>query len=143
MLTGLLPSRHGVEGERDAGPLVGSVATLAELLSAAGWHAEGYTGGGWLVPEQGIGQGFAVFEPTFDSAGPEASVAKWAATRPAGKPFFLFLHTNAAHDPYGDKTDYWANRVEASPEASQEARRLGEYADANGGRFPPDALRQF
>ena len=141
MLTGLLPAHHGVHGERDAGTLVGSVRTLAESLSAAGFSTAGVTAGGWVVREQGIAQGFDTFEGTFDAVGPEAAVAAWAAKRPADRRFFLFLHTYAAHDPYGDKTGYFRGVVEPEdPEVGAEAARMVEHAAAHAGEFPPDAL---
>ncbi len=104
ILTGLLPSRHGVRGARTAPPLARGVATLAGTLRAAGWSTSAVTGGGWVSEDQGFAAGFEGFHTTFDLEGADEAVRKWKESLPADRPFFLFLHTIAAHDPYGEKS---------------------------------------
>ena len=48
LLTGLVPSKHGVQGARKAPPLSERVGTLAERFQAAGWHTTGISGGAWV-----------------------------------------------------------------------------------------------
>jgi arylsulfatase A-like enzyme len=103
LLTGLEPAGHGVQGSRRAAPLAASVTTVAESLRDAGWHTAAATEGIWVSPSQGFDQGFRRFDVDFDVRGPERAISAWDAARPAGTPFFLFLHTYAAHDPYGPK----------------------------------------
>lgn len=105
VLTGLSPPHTGCEGmmsETRMPPLAGGVSTLAERLKAAGYLTAAYTGGGYLAACHGLAQGFDTFAPSFDVLGPEACLTAWSKQRPSG-PFFLLLHTYAAHDPYGDK----------------------------------------
>src|SRR5205814_6021545 len=52
---------------------------------------------------RGYEQGFKVYGEGFDADGPEKSIRAWADARRKDRPFFLFLHTLAAHDPYGEK----------------------------------------
>jgi arylsulfatase A-like enzyme len=138
LLTGVLPSAHGSHGVHDAPPVAASVPTLAESFSAAGWWTGASTAGGWVSAAQGLARGFERFDGDFDAKGAKASVAALGAARPAGKPFFLFLHTYAAHDPYGDKAtvDPASDAVPTSLRA--EAERLGALADASGGVLPID-----
>ncbi len=142
LLTGLEPAHHGVVGPLpSAPPLAASVRTLAQILAAAGWHAAAFTAGAWASPGQGIERGFDVFDTSFDVAGPESCLALWANRRPKDRPFFLFLHTYAAHDPYGDKSD--PDRA-PGPEVADYAAGVGrllEEADRRGGRFPAGAAR--
>src|SRR5436190_13819589 len=113
LLTGLLPFHHGVRGVNGehgdvvVPPLVGAVVTLAETLRDAGWDTAAYTAGGWLSPMQGMDQGFRAFGTGFDQFGPEFAMSSWERSRPKDRPCFLYLHTLAAHDPYGDKKEYW------------------------------------
>jgi arylsulfatase A-like enzyme len=103
LLTGLHPSQSGVRGPVSSDRLLPSVPTLAGRLRDAGWSTWAFTGGAIVVPERGLSSGFDEFSIRFDDDGPEACVERWRRERKAGAPAFLFLHTYAAHDPYGDK----------------------------------------
>jgi arylsulfatase A-like enzyme len=125
MFTGLYDSTHGLvdNGLR----LAPEHVTLAERLSAAGYHTAGFFGGPYLHPTFGLGDGFDVYEScmtTFDAdAGDEAvrresrsahsrshddvtgprtvaEVERWADARPADRPFFLFVHLWDVHYDY-------------------------------------------
>ena len=140
ILTGLDPVHSGVRG-RSPGALVPGVTTLAETLSAAGWHTAAVTAGGWVAPERGLAQGFASFQLGFDVKTPEALVANWAAARPKDKPFFLFLHSYLPHDPYGPK-DESAHLVKVPPPVVADVQAAVQEAEASGGRLSvPGALR--
>ncbi|MBL9086035.1 MAG: sulfatase [Planctomycetia bacterium] len=103
VVTGLDPWNHGVLEVSDATRLAASVPTLASTFLAAGWSTAALTGGGWLAEGAGIPTGFETYAADFDEAPPAASIGRWASRRPLDRPFFLFVHTYAPHDPYGDK----------------------------------------
>src|SRR5436190_1559161 len=142
LLTGLIPSHHGVrclngeQGGVTIPPLVGGVTTLAESLRDAGWDTAAFTAGGWLSPTQGTDQGFRAFGTGFDRFGPELALSTWQRTRPKDRPFFLFLHTLAAHDPYGDKRDYWQGTCDGQGKGALAARPYVDAVQANGGQLP-------
>ena len=103
LLTGLDPARTGVRGPVSTDRLVPSVPTIAASLKAAGWSTWGFTGGAIVAPDRGLDRGFDSFSTRFDDDGPEACIGRWKHERAASAPWFLFLHTYAAHDPYGVK----------------------------------------
>ena len=104
LLTGLHLTTHGVlELSADA-RLAGAVPTLASQLKRAGFSTAACTGGGWVSPENGLGTGFDRFHVDFDRRPPSQAIVRFAKETEPNRPFFLFLHTYGAHDPYGDKT---------------------------------------
>ncbi len=107
LLTGLSPEHHGVHGEAQAPALVQSVMTLAERLKAAGYTTAAFTGGGWVSAEMGLNQGFDTYYGTTSEAftleDRGSHLADWVRTCDRSKPYFLFIHTYEAHDPYGRK----------------------------------------
>lgn len=110
LLTGLDPLHHGVVEMAPGSRLAAAVPTLAERLREAGFFTVASTGGGWVSDDGGLSSGFDRFDADFDrrSGDPDAAARLVrGAVRDAGpdRPFFLFLHTYAAHDPYGDKGD--------------------------------------
>ena len=142
LLTGLNPSHTGVRGALSASGLVSSVPTLAKRLHEEGFSTWGFSGGGWVAPERGCAQGFDSFTVDFDTAGPEASIARWQHERPKDAPFFLFLHTYAAHDPYGPKGSGAAASL-ADPGVAETARAYVRDAASNGGRVSTEGLAWF
>ncbi len=141
VLTGLEPSHHGVYGPGSAPPLPPSVTTLAEVLKAAGWTTAAFTAGGWVAPEHGVDQGFDAFGTALDVSGPEALLASWDRRRPKDRPFFLLIHTYAAHDPYGRKVRTAGDRAGAVRDLVAAADGFLEEAERHGGRLPPEAPR--
>ena len=132
LLTGLKPVNHGVMGPNLAWPLVGSVATLAEYLKSAGYRTAAFTGGGWVSDEMGLGQGFDALRTGFTLTDPHHHLAKWLDGLDAAKPFFLFLHTYEAHDPYGRKLP---------PEGHDDPARVAaatKYAEAFRANLPKE-----
>jgi arylsulfatase A-like enzyme len=142
LLTGLEPSQSGVRGPVSTDRLVPSVTTLAGRLQAAGWSTWGFTGGAIVTPDRGLSNGFDEFSIRFDDDGPEACVERWRRSVPRDAPKFLFLHTYAAHDPYGPKD---ANAAE--PPRTELAVSRGEAflheASGDGGRLSRDAILWF
>jgi arylsulfatase A-like enzyme len=119
MLTARYPASLHVLGRDDAIPE--SALTVAEILSARGWHTAGVFSNGNASPELGFAQGVAeVRRPTvvrgypgdfqkFTAEGVTAeAVAALRAWRDAGtaSPLFLFVHYIDPHDPYLPHPDF-------------------------------------
>jgi arylsulfatase A-like enzyme/Tfp pilus assembly protein PilF len=120
ILTGLLPSSHGVT---DFGiPLAPSLPTLAELLKRSGYHTAAFIGAVILDSKSlapGLDRGFDFYDNF-----PEHSQTKsrwgrierrgmdvvghaerWMARHPAG-PKFVWVHLYDPHDPYEPPPPY-------------------------------------
>jgi len=91
LLSGLHPASRG------ALPRV----PLAAALWRAGYRTFAVTGGGQIDARYGFDAGFEVYRVTDWIQRPEL-VVNWVEGRTAG-PFFLFLHTYEAHEPYTDE----------------------------------------
>jgi len=111
LLTGLYPDQHGVRRLPDVLPPEAN--TLAERLHALGYRTAAFTDGGFVDPEWGFAQGFDRYDSTRGQAWSPKDVvrvvepaAKWLEERSAEAkaggtgPFFLFVHTYEAHQPY-------------------------------------------
>jgi hypothetical protein len=130
LLTGLEPGSHGVLDPSFRARLPASVPTIASILRAAGWSTAACTGGGWVSEGSGLAGDFEQFSTDFDALPPDEVVARWQRRRPTNRPFLLFLHTYAAHDPYGDKSR--RNARTCGPEESVRGLTYVERA-----RVPP------
>ena len=116
LLTGVVPDMHGVENIQDEGdnrPLPPGLPTVAELLREQGYRTAAVTGGGHVIKKLGFDRGFDSFET---SNQPERIFdLGWNAIRKqrgGDRPFFLFLHTYAVHDPYTPPAEFrelWAD----------------------------------
>lgn len=137
IFTGLDPVEHGVT-TADA-RLSPDVPTLAERLSAAGWRTAAFHEGGYVGSQYGFDRGFqrwirhdriAVVGEALDD------LLGWIRDAP-DEPYFLFVHTYAAHFPYGGFDDYRRAHPERglpSDEELAELRALGartRLADAD------------
>lgn len=111
LLTGLYPDQHGVRRLPDVLPPEAN--TLAEKLQALGYRTAAFTDGGFVDPQWGFAQGFDRYDSTRGQAWSPKDVrrvvepaAKWLEERSAEAktggtaPFFLFVHTYEAHQPY-------------------------------------------
>lgn len=112
LLTGRYPSSHGVSYSNwratGAIPQLGSsVVTLADVLQRAGFATAAFTGSGYFALPVGYAHGFTRFVSTNDeSLGRAPNVFRKAfAWLEAHRedPFFLFIHTYEAHEPYLDE----------------------------------------
>ncbi len=121
LLTGLVPWNHGIFEVTSGTRLAASVPTLATVLREAGWSTAAVTGGGWLSEGCGLPPGFDQYDADFDDLAPAASVARWQARRPLDRPFLLFLHSYAPHDPYGDKRAGAEGRCDPATTAAGQA----------------------
>ena len=112
LFTGLDAVHHGINhdvgglGAAGGGDAVLALDFLAEILARSGYETAAFTGGAFLHPRYGFAQGFdrylswpdrardrLEFEVGIDGA------LEWMSQDRA-RPFFVFLHTYAVHDPY-------------------------------------------
>jgi arylsulfatase A-like enzyme len=112
IFTGLDPLEHGLDSNSTR--LSPDVPLLAELLQEAGYRTQAFQEGGYVDARFGFDRGFEEYRElpriaTVDEALPE--VLAWMREQ-ADQPYFLFLHTYAAHFPYGGMERY----REAHPE---------------------------
>ena len=124
ILTGRLPTAHGVIEVGPRTRLAASVRSLATMLREAGFATAACTGGGWVSPGAGFAAGFDRFDVDFDEQEPADAIARLRAGNPSGRPFFWMLHTYAAHDPYGDR--FAAARRRCAGDPSPEAKALAD-----------------
>jgi hypothetical protein len=118
-LTGLLPSAHGAV-ERDRPTIPMSLPTFAEILRHTyGYETGAFVGGPWFGGDGSLLQGFETGTEQFALQGTKDAVGEWQQFRDRSKPFFLFLHTFEAHDPYGQANHPWPlepHLTEAAPD---------------------------
>lgn len=124
ILTGRYPSHHGVSysswrrhGRMPVLPL--DIPTLAEVLGNQGFLTAAFTGSGYFALPLGYSRGFREFVSTHDGAlGSAANVFEKAFAwleRHRDDPFFLFVHTYEAHEPYQD--DRFLKQEGGAPDA--------------------------
>lgn len=110
-LTGLLPSGHGCDQPLKGPRLLGAVTTFAEVLRQAyGYETAAYTAGPWISDKESVLQGFTRGGHPFALQGTTKILERFVAQRDKDKPFFLFLHSYEAHDPYGEGNHPWPQR---------------------------------
>jgi arylsulfatase A-like enzyme len=106
MLTGLLPVHHGIQ-EHSRYSLLPDVGTLAEVLSAGGYHTRAEVTGP-LIPETGLNRGFHVYRyrdrSSYLHRGFLDEVRALLPTLP--EPWFLCLHLWEAHEPYQEPSPF-------------------------------------
>jgi len=104
ILTGRYPKSHGARGLFST--LSPANLTLAEILQDQGYDTAAFVSNLFLRPGQGFEQGFKRYDNPparwdGDSAGPISSAAlDWLKGRPAGQPFFLWVHYLDPHWTY-------------------------------------------
>ena len=99
LFTSLYPSAHRVAAGLPVRPLAGGIPTLAEVLSQQGYATGGFHDGGYVAPEYGFDRGFDAYRHQPFPYASWRSTLDWIRER-GDAPFFLFLHTYHAHDPY-------------------------------------------
>lgn len=131
MLTGLYPEEHGVRPPD--GVLPEDIPLLAEILQRAGFATAGHTEGGYVDGSYGFSRGFAEFSDAADG-GILTRARQFLAGRDRSRPFFLFLHTYAVHDPYFPTAealaDFWPR-----PHPETPAPTGPNLVDFNRGRW--------
>jgi len=120
IFTGLDPREHGVASI--VARLSPDVPTLAEILSGAGFRTVAFHEGGFVAAHFGFDRGFDSYQEyprgsVVGEALPEVlDWIRWAGD----DPYFLFLHTYAAHRPYGGLERYrTANPNRGLPSAAE------------------------
>jgi arylsulfatase A-like enzyme len=106
LLTGQLPARHGVVRQSEVLP--DELTTLAETLSAAGWHSAGFSGNVFVGSRTGFDQGFEHFSGPGRRvlAYPDVSVMLeqvegWLRELSGSRtPVFLYFQPMNCHGPY-------------------------------------------
>jgi len=102
IMTGLLPTRHGV---RDNGTFIlgDEFLTLAEILSENGYQTGAFVSAFVLSEADGIAQGFTTYDDRFYTERPamltSRRAARWLARIDPSRPFFLWLHYYDPHIP--------------------------------------------
>lgn len=108
LFSGLDALHHGVNhdvGRTDDGKGRG-FELLAETLRQRGYDTAATTGGAYLHPKYGFSRGFSSYRYWNDRARDDGELADGIDRALAfmgeerSRPFFFFLHTYAAHDPY-------------------------------------------
>lgn len=145
IFTGLDPLEHGVT--RAYARLSPAVPTLAELLRGAGFRTRGFHEGGFVEARFGFARGFEIYRryPRVEVVR-EALPSVLAWMREQGdEPYLLFLHTYAAHFPYGGFDRYRREHPERglpSDETLREWRRLwpgrGPLPPRQAAQVPPE-----
>jgi choline-sulfatase len=143
LLSGLLPPHHGLR-DNGAGALRPGTATLATVLSGAGYRAGAFVGAFVLDHRFGLAPGFEVYDDEIERDPRAGAVLE--AERPGrevvdralawlGKedprPFFLWVHLYDAHAPYTPPAG-WAARHPGRPydgEVSEVDEQVGRVLE--------------
>jgi arylsulfatase A-like enzyme/Tfp pilus assembly protein PilF len=115
ILTGLLPSRHGIRNN-ESFRLSESTGTLATVLSTSGYRTAAFIGAFPLASRFGLARGFDVYDEEFlrDSFRQERSADEVLAAAErflrdgvsVEEPFFVWVHLFDAHTPYDPPTAF-------------------------------------
>jgi len=149
LFTSLYPPQHGItEGflmhrnrnkmREEAGietialnRLPAAVATLPEVLQSMGYTTFGLAANINIGDEMGFSRGFDRFERRADASAPFflERVTAWRDDIRQSEPFFLYLHMNDVHLPYGKREPYYEEQ--AGRLNNRRARYLSEidYTD--------------
>lgn len=140
ILTGLLPSRHGI---RDNGSFVlrAEAPTLAETLRRAGYRTGAFVAAYPLAASFGLDRGFDVYDDAFLAQGRGAERRADAVleralpfvreSARAGRPFFAFVHLFDAHSPYAPPAPFAARHADDlyAGEIAYLDHQLGRFFD--------------
>ena len=112
LLTGKDPSGHGVH-DNGTTSLPADVPTLARTLADRGYVTAAFVSSRVLDRRFGLDRGFGVYDdrmaaewigeygyPERDAAAVTTAALAWAAARPKGRPYFLWVHYYDPHAPY-------------------------------------------
>lgn len=155
LLTSLYPSFHGAEDWPDV--MRDGVPTLGAALGAAGYESHALFANPNVLPVWGMGDEFTRVTHIDDQAGADAddahvvNAAIEAIQNAAGRPWFIYAHTMAPHDPYEPPAPYDAQFARVQYIGSEEEIRRqkileqydGEigYVDAQFGRLVTELKR--
>jgi arylsulfatase A-like enzyme len=148
IFTGLDPQEHGVF--RDEAELNPGVPTLSEILAHAGYETAAFHEGGYVSPRYGFARGFGSYRELPRLAAVEGAlpeILSWLRGH-QDQPYFLFIHTYAAHYPYGGWDRYRAQAdAERGLPGSADIEELrvrwnGAHARRTEGRAPDVVPKQ-
>lgn len=125
LFTGLDSAEHLIL--RDDARLAPDVPTLASLLSQAGFLTQAFHEGGYVAPRFGFDRGFRSYVevPRIGLVTTHLpQVLDWLRARDDSA-YFLFLHTYAAHYPYGGYERHRAEHRERGFPTTAEITRVG------------------
>jgi arylsulfatase A-like enzyme len=123
LMTSRLPHEHGVHGNDLVLPRLNDLTTWPEILTHLGYDTAAFVSQKWPNARAGMLQGFAHVDEHFALRASSEILAPWVEKRNPTRPFFLFLHTYEAHDPYGEANHPWPR-----PPADQYARAIEELS---------------
>jgi arylsulfatase A-like enzyme/Tfp pilus assembly protein PilF len=141
LLTGLVPPEHGIHDNGTA-VLPKDVPTLAAAFAGRGYATAAFVASRVLDRRFGLDRGFQVYDdkapaeqigeygyPERNARQMTDAALEWLAKRPAGKPFFLWVHYYDPHAPY--------NPPDIDPRAPAGQLYAGEvaYMDREIGRL--------
>jgi arylsulfatase A-like enzyme/tetratricopeptide (TPR) repeat protein len=154
LLSGLLPPHHGLRNN-GAGAFPTDRATLATVLSAAGFDTGAFVAAFVLDRRFGLGRGFDTYDDEIEREPGAPSTleaerrgdvvidralawlqAKSPAASEGSKPFFLWVHLYDPHAPYAPPPPF-SERFAADPYRGEIA-----FADAQVGRLLKDLDRR-
>lgn len=109
IFSGLDALHHGIN---HPAPAPEEIGMMAEFLSAGGYKTVAVTGGVYLHPRIGLGQGFDRYRywPSRTPGNDLESGIAWSLDRLdefADRPLFLFLHTYQVHYPYARRQPFF------------------------------------
>jgi tetratricopeptide (TPR) repeat protein len=133
LMTGLNPPAHGVR-DNGAAALPADLPTLAAVLSGRGYATGAVVASLVLDRRFGLDRGFAAYDdgmiaerageqgyPERDAAAVTDAALAWAASLPAGRPWFLWVHYYDPHAPY-EPPGSWKGASAARRYAGEVAR---------------------
>ena len=109
LLTGLFPTTHGAERERDA--LSPEVLLLSQFLQKQGFRTAAFVANGHISAPTGFERGWDSFKNYIQDGVPNRAddvfrdALDWIRAN-RGSPFFLYLHTVDPHVPYDPPPHY-------------------------------------
>jgi arylsulfatase A-like enzyme/Tfp pilus assembly protein PilF len=140
LLTGLDPVGHGVHDNGTAS-LPAGLPTLATALAERGYATAAFVSSRVLDKRFGLDRGFTIYDdrmaaerigeygyPERNAAAVTTAALAWAAARPRGRPYFLWVHYYDPHAPYAAAGD------EAAAPAARYAAEVS-YMDREIGRL--------
>jgi arylsulfatase A-like enzyme len=153
LFTGIHPLQAGATSETLHLP--DDNTTLAEVLSAAGYHTAAFVCNSWVSKERGFAQGFSEYYEMWraENQSPRTSmdqtlesmtvdrVAPWIdRTARQKQPFFLFLNLNGVHLPYDPPGEYATRflRDTSDPERVHRDMQITSCWDHLTGGLPLD-----
>jgi len=143
ILTGVLPTRHGVRNN-GAFRLGATPATLAERLRAAGYRTGAFVGAFVLDARFGLNRGFDEYDDRYDTPTSTSfhfverpadrvlqAATAWITSPPSedGRPWFAWVHLFDPHAPYHAPTAFTPDQTPYDAEVAWTDSALGSALD--------------